>query len=268
MNRSRKQKLVKTGTAVVSNLGTKAVEGLAVSYLGEESRFLINSAAAIVHSAIESTLEDFTQRVFSHNEANKINTVIDATILEINSRLDGGATLRNDGFFTDNQSGRTKAEEVFEGVLLKARDQHEERKLVHFGYFYSNLAFRSDVPASLANYFIKTANALSYRQFVLLKHIQTHHKVAFDSSQIRGRRHSLPDLKALAREQMELHSEFGGCGLLDAVAPQQDVVSNLGQTFVELFNLDLIPNEDLLELRRVIMLCAESPFITDSEAPY
>ena len=47
-----------------------------------------------------------------------------------------------------------------------------------------------------------------------------------------------------------------------------DVVSNLGRTFVELFNLELIPNDDLMEIRRLISLAEESPLITDSEAPY
>jgi hypothetical protein len=264
----KKQKVIKSGIKLVSNVGTKVAEELVVSFLGEGSRFFISPAGFIVNDAITSVLEDFTNRTLSHTEVSKIKTVVEATILEINSRLDGGATPRDDGFFTDEQTGRTKAEEIFEGVLLKARDQHEEKKLVHFGYFYSNLAFRSDIPPSLANYFIKTANALSYRQFVLLRHIESLGNIAFSSDSVRGRRHSNPDLKALAREQMELHSEFGGYGLLDAVAPQHDIVSNLGQTFVELFNLVLIPAEDMLEIRRLISLCEESPLITDSEAPY
>src|SRR6266481_5762968 len=116
MNRAKKQKVVETGIAVVSNFGTKVAEELAVSFLGEGFRFYIAPAGIIVHDAIKSTLEDFTHRVLSRNEANKIKTVIEATILEINSRLDGGATPRDDGFFTDEQTGRTKAEEIFEGV--------------------------------------------------------------------------------------------------------------------------------------------------------
>lgn len=266
--RDKKQKALETGIAVVSNFGTKVTEELVVHFLGEHSRFYIAPAGVVVHNAIKSTPGDLANRVLSGNEVKKIDTVIEASILAINSRLDGGAKPRDDGFFTDDESGRTKAEEILEGVLQKARDQHEEKKLVHFGYFYSNLSFRSDIPPSLANYFIKTANALSWRQFVLLKHIENHGDMAFDSSAVRGRRHSIPDLKALTREQMELCSEFGGYGLLDAVAPQQDVLSNLGRTFVELFNLALVPNEDLIEMRRLISLCEESPEITDSGAAF
>jgi hypothetical protein len=269
MNRAKKQKVVETGIAVVSNLGTKAAEELAVSLLGEGSRLFISSGGVIVHNAIKSTLDDFTHRVLSRNEANKIKTVIEATILEINSRLDGGATPRDDGFFTDEQTGRTKAEEIFEGVLLKARDQHEEKKLVHFGYFYSNLAFRSDVPPALANYFIKAAHALSYRQFVLLRHIADGGDIAFNAEDIRGRKHSIPDLIALMREEMELHSpgDFGGYGFVSGVTSYQEVISDLGRTFFDLFNLKLIPDEDLRELKQLLILCENSPLTgADHEA--
>lgn len=267
MNPTRKQKAVNTGIAVASNFGTKVAEELVVSFLGEGSRFYIAPAGIIVHNAISSTLEDFTHRVFSRNEVKKIGTVIEATVLEINSRLDGGATPRDDGFFTDEQSGRTKAEEIFEGVLLKARDQHEEKKLTHFGYFYANLAFRSDIPPTLANFLLKAGHALSYRQFVLLRYIADFRDVAFDAEPIRGRRHSLPDLTALTKEEMELHSpaEFGGFGLITGVTSYQDVISDLGQTFCDLFNLKLIPAEDIRELRQLLLLCENSPPRSSSE---
>lgn len=56
---TKKQKVVETGIAVVSNLGTKATEELAVSLLGEGSRIFISSVGVIVHNAIKSTLDDF-----------------------------------------------------------------------------------------------------------------------------------------------------------------------------------------------------------------
>jgi len=262
-----KKQVLDTATTLVSNLGTKAAEELAVTLLGEGSRVFIAPAGFIIHNAIKSTLDDFGHRVLSHNETNRVKTVVEASILEINSRLDGGASPRDDGFFTDDQNGKTKAEEIFEGVLLKARDQYEERKLIYFGYFYANLAFRCEIPATLANFFLKTGNALSYRQFVLLRHIADSGNIAFDAEPIRGRKHSLPDLTALTKEEMELHTpgEFGGFGLVTAVAAYQEVISDLGSTFFELFNLKLIPNEDIRELRQLLILCDESPLRTASE---
>jgi hypothetical protein len=267
MKDSKKQKGLEVGIAIASNLGTKAAEELVVSFLGEGFRFYIAPAGLIVQNAIKSILEDFTHRVLSRNETKKIQTVIEATILEINSRLDGGATPRDDGFFTDEHSGRTKAEEILEGVLLKARDQHEEKKLIHFGYFYANLAFRSDIPPTLANFFLKAGNALSYRQFVLLRYIADFGDVAFDAEPIRGRRHSLSDLTALTKEEMELHSpgEFGGFGLIAGVTSYQEVISDLGMTFFELFNLNLIPAEDIRELHQLLLLCEDSPPRSSSE---
>lgn len=270
MNSLKRQRAVETGIDLVSSFSAKAFEELIASYFGDSSRPITSPAGLILRNSIKFTLQDVSRRVWSPNEVNKIKTVIDSALLEINSRLDGGLQPRDDGFFTDEQSGRAQADEILEGVLLKARDQHEEKKLIYLGYFFANLAFRSDVSGSLANYFIKTANALSYRQFVLLRHIADSMNEAFNAEPIRGRSHSLPDLTALAKEEMELHSaaSFGGYGLLNGVTSYTDVVSELGQTFIELFNLKLIPNEDIRELRQLIILCEDSPPIGETEVPY
>lgn len=267
MKPSKKQQALNTGIDVGSQVGAKIFEEYVVGYLGEPSRPFISPAGTVLQNIIKYTLQDFTRRVLSPNEENKLKIVIESAILEINSRLDGGARPRDDGFFTDEQNGRAKAQEIFEGVLLKARDQHEEKKLVYFGYFYANVAFRVDVPFSLANYFIKTANALSYRQFVLLRHIADSGDEAFNAEPIRGRRHSMPDLTALMKEEMELLSpaSFGGYGLLTGITSYMDVVSKLGQTFIELFNLRLVPTGDIRELRQLLLLCEDSLPIAENE---
>ena len=51
--------------------------------------------------------------------------------------------------------------------------------------------------------------------------------------------------------------------LLDGIASYMDVVSGLGQSFIELFNLKLIPSEDVAELRQLLLLCEESPLSGD-----
>lgn len=269
MNSLKKQRAVETGIDLVSSFSAKAFEELIANHFGDSFRLITSPAGLILRNSIKFTLQDVSRRVWSPDEVNKIKSVVDAALLEINSRLDGGLQPRDDGFFMDEQRGRSQADEILEGVLLKARDQHEEKKLIYFGYFFANLAFRSDVPGSLANYFIKTANALSYRQFVLLRHIADSMPEAFDADPIRGRSHPLPDLTALAKEEMELHgASFGGYGLLNGVTSYTDVVSELGQTFIELFNLKLIPRDDIRELRQLIILCEDSPPIGETERTY
>jgi hypothetical protein len=258
---TKRQRIVESGILVASSFATKGVEELVVHLLGEPSRPFISPAGVLVNNTIRTSLLDIFSRMLSPREVHKIKTVVDASILEINSRLDGGATPRDDGFFTDDHDGRTKAEEIFKGVLLKAKEQHEEKKLEHFGYFYANVAFRSDVAPSLANFFIRVANALSYRQFVLLKHIADSGNIAFDAEMIRGREHSINDLIALTKEEMELHSpgDFGGYGLIRSITGYTEIVSDLGALFVDLFNLKLISNDDIRQLRQLILLCEDSP---------
>jgi hypothetical protein len=78
---------------------------------------------------------------------------------------------------------------------------------------------------------------------------------------LRGRKHSIPDLIALTKEEMELGSpgEFAGYGLLEPTGPYTELLSELGSVFVDLFNLRIISNEDIRELRQLLLLCQNSP---------
>jgi hypothetical protein len=80
----------------------------------------------------------------------------------ISVRLLAGDEPRNDGFFEDRDGERSPAEELLEGVLLRAADEHEERKLKYLSLLYSSLAFDSSVDPAYANYLLRVASGLTY----------------------------------------------------------------------------------------------------------
>lgn len=59
--------------------------------------------------------------------------------------------------------------------------------------------------------------------------------------------------------QTVLSASFGGYGLLDGPTAYTDVVTSLGRTFLELFNLNIIPSHDIMELKQLIIMCEDSP---------
>ena len=82
----------------------------------------------------------------------------------------GGYAVREDGFFEPDATpmGRSPAEEILEGTLRAAANEHEERKVWFLGAFWGNLPFREDVSRSTANFLLHLAERLTWRQFVLL----------------------------------------------------------------------------------------------------
>ncbi len=83
--------------------------------------------------------------------------------------LSAGTTLRDDGFFDDKIGERASAEAVLEGVLLKARDSYEEKKLEMLGVLYANIAFHPEVSSAYAYLLIKLIGELTYRQLVIME---------------------------------------------------------------------------------------------------
>jgi hypothetical protein len=86
----------------------------------------------------------------------------------ISARLLAGDVPRTDGFFEERPGDRPPSEELLEGVLLKAADEHEEKKLRYIGFLYASVAFDDRVDAGYANYLLRLASGLTFEQLMCL----------------------------------------------------------------------------------------------------
>jgi hypothetical protein len=228
---------------------------------------MFGPAAAAYSGILNSTFGLVFDRVWTEGSIRKLSPreqereakVYEAAAVQIYSRLDGGKAPRNDGFFTDIFDGRTKAEEIVEGVYIKARDQYEEKKLVHLGRFIANISFRADIPPELGNFLLRAADSLNYRQFVLLA--LAAQQTEFDGEPLRHRVLTQPDLIALRREEMELLDPgwFGGYGFLLGTGSWTSRITELGKDFVDMFGLNEIPQHEVAALRNLIDRCRDLP---------
>lgn len=237
-----------------------AISGITLK-TGPNGGLLALLLSPTLSTVLDAIYKEFETRFLSPREKYRIDWVSVRALKEIESRIDGGATLRDDGFFTNTSEGRTKAEEIFESVLLKAKDQYQESKLGHFGEFFGRVGFASTSPA-LANHLLNTAETLSYRQFQLLAHVSN--VSVFDGEPLRGRKHALAELQAFRDEEMMLldKAEFGGVSFLSTLGRYQSQLSEMGREFVDLFAINQIPAHELLEIRRLINRCAEGVVIS------
>ena len=113
-------------------------------------------------------LNDVARRFLSAREEIRVGAAATYAITRIQAYLKDGRTPRSDSFFETDDSNRSKAEEIFEGVLLKAKNEHEEKKIRIIGNIFANVAFVQAFSINEANHLLKIAENLTYRQFCVL----------------------------------------------------------------------------------------------------
>ncbi|MDQ5808113.1 MAG: hypothetical protein M3320_05495 [Actinomycetota bacterium] len=124
---------------------------------------------------------------------------------EIEARLAANEQPRQDGFFEAGaERERPAAEELLEGVLLRAGDSYEQKRVPFLGRLYASVAFRDDVSPAYGHYLLRVADRLSYRQLALLalfadeEHRDALRRMDRHLSEARGERATPPEPATLA----------------------------------------------------------------------
>lgn len=125
------------------------------------------AAKTAIKRATQNTLVDIADRTLSHREEMRIGIAASYAINKINIYLNNGNEPRSD-FFIGDPTGRTAGEEIFEGVLLKCKKEHEEKKIKYISNIFSNVVFDKDITLGEANYRLNIAESMTYRQYCIL----------------------------------------------------------------------------------------------------
>jgi hypothetical protein len=215
-------------------------------------------AGTTIGEVVKRGIGEFANRFLSTREQLRVESTAKHAIIKIKQLRDEGRIPRNDGFFQQDETNRSSADELFEGVLLKAKNESAEIKIKFLGNLFANVVFSPDVPITVANFLLSTTEAASYRQFCFIALI--YQKGVLNIEALRRREHTNPDLQILRREEWTLHApSFGTFGLIDGSNEWEDWLSDLGEKFYELLGLNEIPQEDIDELSRLMSICDSSP---------
>lgn len=157
--------IVQTGTDIAG-----ATTGAAIGLLIGGPPGAVAGAAAGPAAArtLRGLAVEFRERVLGHREEVRVGATISFASAKIKEKLENGEQPRQDGFFIDEEDNRSTAKEVFEGVVLAAQREAEEKKVRFYGNLLANLAFEPDVDRSQANFLLRLGEDLSYRQLCLL----------------------------------------------------------------------------------------------------
>jgi hypothetical protein len=206
-------------------------------------------------AAITRVLSITAQKYMAQRERVRVGSVAAICTNHINARFENGDSLRVD-LFKQNEHGSSSGEQLLEGVLLKARDAYEEKKLPYLGYFCANILFEPTLSSSAAFHLLGTLERISYRQIVLISLL---HNSDIDMEHVRAKVHIDPELETFKREEMNLHkSDFGTLGLIEGEGPWVDTLSNLGKLIAQLGNFDQIPQGDKDDVKNLIESARDS----------
>lgn len=219
-----------------------------------------------ISQGAKKLLGDITTRDLSKREQSRIGAAAAIALYQIRRRLEAGEHPRDDGFF-DNSGLRSEAEELFEGVLIKSKNEYQEKKVRILGNIFANVVFYSGLSAGEASYILNVTERLTYRQICFMALLLQKPQIEAtnlikESDRNSGKISALKTISALKiisllQEIFDLYTyglvarknptnEFHSAmlGWFD-VTPDYMILTDLGRQFSELMGLQTIPVDDL-----------------------
>ncbi|HEX74850.1 MAG TPA: hypothetical protein G4N93_06900 [Dehalococcoidia bacterium] len=276
LDKDKVKSLISTGSDIAG-----AATGGAIGFLtGGPGGAAIGGSLGVI---ISKGLSDIADRLLSNREKIRVGATVTFALTKIKSRLDSGHELRNDGFFEDKERGRADAEEIFEGVLLKAKNEHEEKKTKILGNIFANTAFFPGFSVGEANHLLRIAENLTYREMCTLSLVHRKEKIPgiklrecsyVDDIRDEKKLYGRSEYGTISNETMSMlqeayeicdaglmvckvkHDEVGGAfwtllGWADVV-PDDLELTEMGERFYQVMGLDDIPEEDIREVSRYL----------------
>jgi len=170
-------------------------------------------AGGVAASLIKFGLEEFMGRWLTPKEAMRVGTSAEFIIAQINGRLEKGDEL-NIKLFEKGNEETSEAEELFEGVLLKCKNEYQEKKLKYIANIFISSTFDNNISAITANQFLSVAEKLTYRKLGILAFYGKRNTEQYISSDIMIEPYSgykdkkfFPDLEVLKQDIFELMNQ-------------------------------------------------------------
>lgn len=237
--------------------------GGAIGFLaGGPTGAAIGEALGVVISKSSiKLLSDIADRTLSKREKIRIGATAAFALVKIKSYLNAGCTPRDDGFFDTKGKERSDADEIFEGVLLKAKNDHEEKKAKILGNIFANVAFINGFSVGEANHLLQIANDLTYRGMCFLALIERKCQIL----SIKLREESYREFKgdiyyetiSILQEAYQIYN-YGliACKIKSSesyeallgwtdIAPNRLLLTLIGKRYYQVMGLEDIPEEDV-----------------------
>ena len=243
------------------NIGKDLVSGVATVALTSSitNPVCAGLVSATIQPLLAGAIEEFGKRVLSTRENNRIIKVMQDAVCKINARLEKGDIPRQDDkFWMDNYVGVSDAKVILEGILLKSRDEYEEKKLPYYSNMIARMAFDSSWSYQRLNAMIRMFEQLSYRQIQLISLVKRKGEIETPQWIVKFKR--TPESYVYYDLFCEV-SNLSNLGLFHQPGEtfttgigDKQTLSPIGESMADLMELSSMPEEETNELDVMISL--------------
>lgn len=204
----------------------------------------------VLGSAITIGLKEFISRQLSNRQEVRIAASTAYLLNGVKNRIENGDRIRNDSFFEQIEE-RNSAQELFEGVLIKCKEEYQEKKIQYVTKIFEKTIFDQDISPEIANQILSIAEKYTYRKICIISFFNR--KDEFDNSLLMKEPYSWYE-NAIYTLQLEMLKqdifELANDGILDqnnvATFTKDDIIpfdyklTTIGLTIFNIMDLHLI----------------------------
>lgn len=252
-NQDKLNSIIEKGSEIVGSVSSAAI-GLVLA--GPPGALIGAAMGPMISSVFERIGLEISNTFLGNREQVRIGATYGNALVEIKRRIDAGDKPRSDNFYESKKNERSNAETILEGVLIKAKNEYEEKKIKLYSLFLANLTFDESTDFNKANTLLRLVEQLSYRQIVILSFFFKYKELNIDRWDITFLRDAeLPIYHDFYAELMDLYNKMliqqtgkGGIsmGIIDIT------ISPIGVKISQLMNLDSIPIDDIQKIEEEI----------------
>ncbi|OTG94322.1 hypothetical protein [Acinetobacter sp. ANC 3832] len=206
---------------------------------------IISNSIEVLITTTGETIADTLDRNMSQQEVIRTNKAYIYFVEKLESNLNQGLQIRNDDFFRSPVGYRKPAEELFEGMLIKSRNQYEEAKVEFFSNLYANGCVDTTLSPQMISLFILILDRLSFNHLDVLNRFEILGQGSlWQSNDVYTLQKENPLLPTCIEELKNLNliaPAFWGDSLL--------IITNLGKKFIksiEFKNIFELPHNDCI----------------------
>lgn len=242
------QKFIDTASASVANL-VPAITGLT-------GNLAMASTGALIAPIIQIGITEMAHQVLGKLQRKKVMVSANITCESIVSKLNSGIPLRQDNFFEfkDNPilgESESSASKLFEGSLLKVKEEYDSKKIPFISFLTSNIFFAPNISENKAFVLLEILSKMSYRQLCALLIFSRRNVLPVGLWETRLKNtSSLQNYYDIAYEFLSLKDTL----LIEQNIPGQGIgisdyrISSLGKELVITANLNSISQDDISQL--------------------
>ena len=248
MDKNKLKKYLETGADIAGGIA-----GGAIGLIGGPAGAILGGGLGV---ALTSGVKEIVNRNLAEREKSRTAASVAYIFTGIQNKLDSGIQVRQDSFF-DSSNGRSSAEELFEGVLLKCKDQYQEKKIKYISKIFEKATFDTGISPETANQILSMAESFTYRKYCVISFF-AQKETLYNTDELMKEVYSwYPnaefsfELEILKQDIFELVN----LGIIDQnnlmmvtrneVIPENFKLTKIGQALYELMDLNEIPKEDL-----------------------